>query len=156
MLNWFFQDYALRYSMDKVYAKPALIFEKIAVDDALFMRVGQVLPNMDIAVLENIDLYRYAEINELERAVVVKYVEQEAIEEVIGEVYKLLRKHKPRKKKGEDLDIVIEDDLFIIPKVIAGPFIYNELPGLLLKYEFFGSEKLKEYKISAISTSIEY
>jgi len=149
-----YQNYKTRHSSEKVYAKPALIFEKIDVDDALFMRVGQVLPNMAVNVLEQFDLYRYAEINELEREIVVKYVEQETIEEVIREINKLLRRHSPKKKKEDRVEVVLEDDLFIIPKEVAGNFIYNELPQLLLQYEVFGSEKLKSYKISAVPPSL--
>jgi len=149
-----YEGYKVRHSSEKVYAKPALIFEKIDVDDALFMRVGQVLPNMGISVLEQFDLYRYAEINELEREIIVKYVEQETIEEVIREISKLLRRHSPKKKKEDRMEVVLEDDLFIIPKEVAGNFIYNELSQLLLQYEVFGSEKLKSYKISAVPPSL--
>ncbi len=149
-----FQDFKVQYSEEKVYAKPALIFDKIDVDDALFMRVGQALPNMDVSVLEQFELYRYAEINELERVITVKYVEQETKEEVIRDISKLLKKHTPRRPKAESMDVVLEDDLFIIPKDIAGAFIYNELPQLLLKFLVFGSEKLKSYKISATQPSL--
>lgn len=145
-----YKNFKVRFSGDKVYAKPALIFEKVDVDEALFMRVGQSLPNMDISVLDQFDLFRYAEINELEREIVVKYVEQETIEEVIKTIAKILRKHTPRRKKAESIDVVLENDLFIIPQEVASEFIYNELPNLLLQYEVFGSEKLKSYKISAL------
>lgn len=150
-----YEDFKVKSSSEKVYAKPSLIFEKVDVDDALFMRVGQSLPNMDISVLEQFDLYRYAEIHELEREIIVKYVEQETIEEVIREIGKLLKRHTPRRKKAESIEVVLENDLFIIPKEIASGFIYNELPNLLLQYEVFGSEKLKSYKITAIPPKLD-
>lgn len=143
-----YKDYQVHHTSDKVYAKPALIFEQIDIDDALFMRVGQSLPDMDISVLEQFDLYRFAEVHDLEKAIVVKYVEQETIEEVLGEIQKMLRKHTRKVKKSAQMDVVLEDDLFIIPKEIASEFIYNELPQLLLKYEVFGADKLKSYKIN--------
>ncbi len=149
-----YQDFKVRESEDKIYAKPALVFDKVDVDNALFMRVGQVLPNMDVSVLEQFDLYRFAEINELEREVVIKYVEQETLEEVIGTIAKLLKKHTPKRKKTDRIDIVLENDLFIIPEEIASEFIYNELPELLLHYEVFGAEKLKSYKISAVKPNL--
>lgn len=145
-----YKNYKIRQSTEKVFAKSALIFEKIDTDNALFMRVGQSLPNMEVSVLEQFDLYRFAEINEIEEEIVIKFVEQETIESVIAEIKKLLKKHTPRRKKAEALQVVLEEDLFIIPPEIAGEFIYNELPSLLLKYEVFGAEKLKSYKISAI------
>ena len=59
-------DYIQEYSEEKIYARPALIFEKIDEDDALFMRVGQSLPGLDVGTLEQFDLINYAELNELE------------------------------------------------------------------------------------------
>ncbi len=149
-----YEDYKVTPSAEKVFAKPALIFEKIDTDNALFMRVGQSLPNMDISVLEQFDLYRYAEINEIGKEITIKFVEQETIESVIGDIKKLLKKHTPRRKKSEALDVVLEDDLFIIPPEVAAEFIYNELPQLLLKYAVFGAEKLKSYKISAVQPQL--
>ncbi len=147
-------NYQVKNTEERVYAKPALVFEKIDTDDSLFMRVGQVLPNMDVSVLERFDLYRFVEINDLEKEIVVKYVEQETIEEVMQNISKLLKRHRARKKKEERVEVVLEDDLFIIPKEIAGPFIYSELPQLLLQYEVFGSEQLKSYKITAATPAL--
>jgi len=149
-----FEDYKTQHSSEKVFAQPALIFEKVAVDDALFMRVGQVLPNLEVSILEQFDLFRYADINELEKVIAVKFIEQEPIEEVIRLITKLLKKHTPKKRKSERAEIVVEDDLFIIPQEIASGFIYNELPELLTQFQVFGSEKLKSYKISAVQPAV--
>lgn len=151
-----FEDFKVILSNEKLYAQPALVFEKVDIDDSLFMRVGQVLPNMAIHVLDQFDLYRYAEINELEKTITVKYIEQEPMETVMETVFKLLKKHKKSsRKKDEQEDVVIEGDLFIIPKDTAAGFIYNELPGLLMQYEIFGAEKLKSYKITTKQPSID-
>lgn len=150
-----FEDYRTELSSEKVYAQPALIFEKVAEDDALFMRVGQVLPNLDVNVLEQFDLFRYADMNDLEKVISVKFIEQEPIEEVIRLISKLLKKHTPKKRKNERAEVVVEDDLFIIPQETASGFIYNELPELLTQFQVFGSEKLKSYKISAVQPSID-
>jgi len=143
-----FEDYTIVYSEEKIYARPSLVFEKVDVDDSLFMRVGQSLPDLSVDVLEQFDLVKYAEINELEKQITVKYIEQDPLEEVVSLVRKLLKKHTPRKKKEERTEVVFEDGLFIIPREVAGGFIYNELVELLTQFQVFGAEKLKSYKIS--------
>jgi len=143
-----FADYQVIYSEEKIYARPSLVFEKVDVDDSLFMRVGQSLPDLSVSVLEQFDLFKYAEINELEKQITVKYIEQDPLEEVTQLVSKLLKKHTPRKKKEERTIVVFEDGLFIIPREVASGFIYNELVELLTQFQVFGAEKLKSYKIS--------
>lgn len=143
-----FEDYKVAYSTDKIYARPSLVFEKVDVDDSLFMRVGQSLPDLEVTVLEQFDLFKYAEINELEKQITVKFIEQDPLEDVISIIAKLLKKHTPRKKKEEKINVVFEDGLFIIPREVAGGFIYNELVELLGQFQVFGAEKLKSYKIS--------
>ena len=143
-----FADYQVVYSEEKIYARPSLVFEKVDVDDSLFMRVGQSLPDLSVSVLEQFDLFKYAEINELEKQITVKYIEQDPLEEVTQLVSKLLKKHTPRKKKEERSIVVFEDGLFIIPREVASGFIYNELVELLTQFQVFGAEKLKSYKIS--------
>ena len=143
-----FEDYKVVHSEDKIFARPSLVFEKVDVDDSLFMRVGQSLPDLEVSVLEQFDLFKYAEINELEKIITIKFIEQDPLEEVINTISKLLRKHTPRKKKEERATVVLEDGLFIIPREVAGGFIYNELVELLSQFQVFGAEKLKSYKIS--------
>ncbi len=147
-------DFEVEIREEKVFAHPALIFEKVDVDDALYMRVGQVLPNMTVDVLDKFDLYRFVEINELERKLVVKFVEQESMDSLIATIKKLLKKHSPKGKKGERAEAILEEDLFIIPSEVASNFIYNELANLLLTYQVFGAEKLKSYKVTATQPSV--
>ncbi|MEL7020530.1 MAG: SNF2-related protein, partial [Bacteroidota bacterium] len=142
-------NYAVEHLSEKIYAKPSLIFEKIDIENSLFLRVGQVLPDMDVHILEQFDLYRYTEINDANQKISTKVIEREPLEDVTRAVYKMLRRHQPKGvKKEERTDIIWEEDLFIIPKDTAANFIYNELPNLLEKFEIFGADKLKSYKIS--------
>ncbi|MFK7932271.1 MAG: SNF2-related protein [Saprospiraceae bacterium] len=148
-------NYSIEHSRDKIHAKPSLIFEKIDVEDSLFLRVGQVLPEMDVNVLEQFDLYRYAEINDLESRITTKIIEREPLEDVLDGIYKMLKRHQPKGvKKADRTDIVWEGDLFIIPKETAANFIYNELPNLLTQFQIFGADKLKSYKISTNMPSV--
>lgn len=150
-----YEDYSCEVSREKIVAKPSLIFEKIDENNSLYLRVGQTLPDLDVNVLETYDLYRYPEINELEKSIIVKLIDQEPTELLIASILKLLKKHQPKKKKAEREEIWVEDSLFIIPEETAAAFIYNELPNLLEKFVLFGAEKLKTYKINTKSPKLD-
>jgi SNF2 family DNA or RNA helicase len=156
-LDLAFEDYrvVIRPRADKITASPCLIFEKIDENNALYLRVGQTLPELDFTALEQFDLFRYAEINDLERTIGVRYIEQSPGEVLTGNILKLLRRHETKKKKNERDDIVSDGNLLIIPESTAAPFIYNELPGLLTEYAIFGAEKLRTYKISARAPKLD-
>ncbi|MEM9990716.1 MAG: hypothetical protein AAF738_03070, partial [Bacteroidota bacterium] len=143
-----YEQYKVAHTEQAVVAQPCLIFEKIDLDDALIMRVGQALPDMGVEVLDQFELYRYAEINDIENVITVKAIEREPIESIVQHIHKLLRKHEPKKRGRGGSQLVVEGDMFIIPKEVAASFIYNELPELLVNFQIFGAEKLKSYKIS--------
>ncbi|MEM0993546.1 MAG: DEAD/DEAH box helicase [Bacteroidota bacterium] len=150
-----YEDYRLAFSEDPIKASPCLVFEKIDTDESLLMRVGQVLPDVSVELLDQFELYRFAEINDLERVVTIKTIEREPVELHVQEIEKLLKKQTPRRRnKKERLEILKEGDLFVVPKEVAANFIYNELPELILRYQLFGAEKLKSYKISTVSPGI--
>jgi SNF2 family DNA or RNA helicase len=147
-LAW--EDYRLIAQPDeKIKAEPCLIFEKIDDDNALYLRVGQKLPELGFDALEQFDLYRYAEINEHERTVQVRYIDQAPIDTLTGHILSLLRKHEPKKRKNERSQIIVDGALLVVPEETAAAFIYSELPGLLTEYTLFGAEKLRSYKIKA-------
>lgn len=51
-------------------------------------------------------------------------------------------------------NVYLTDDTFIIPENIAGPFLLNALPSLLKTFDLVGADKLKTYKISAVTPSL--
>lgn len=150
-----YEDYQCEVTREKVIAKPCLIFEKIDENNSLYLRVGQTLPDLDVNVLENFDLYRYPEINELEKKISIKLIDQEPTDQLATSILKLLKKHQPKRKKAEREEIWAEDSLFVIPGETAASFIYNELPNLLEKFVLFGAEKLKTYKINTKSPKLD-
>ncbi|UZR97114.1 DEAD/DEAH box helicase [Chondrinema litorale] len=143
-----YKDYKIKRSEDGIFAEPALIFEKIDEDESLIMRVGQTLPDFDFEFLEQFELFHYAEVNQMEKVINVKIIEQEPVEDLLNIIKKSLTKHIPRKGSKKLADFVQEGNLFIVPKEVASGFIYQELPELLLSFKLFGAEKLKSYKIS--------
>lgn len=150
-----YEDFRCEVTREKVHAKPCLIFEKIDENNSLYLRVGQTLPDLDVSVLETYDLYRYPEINEMERTIQIKLIDQEPTDHIVSSILKLLKKHQPKKKKADREEIWSEGALFVIPEDTAAAFIYNELPNLLEKYVLFGAEKLKSYKIHTKSPKLD-
>lgn len=150
------RNYKFIFTDEHVTAEPSIIFEKIDSDESLIMRVAQSLPELGVEALDQFELFKLAEINDLEGVVTVKYIDREPIESIVQEVEKLLKKQTPskRQKGGKKMEVVVEGELFIVPKEIAANFIYNELPDLLVRYKIFGAEKLKSYKISTVSPSL--
>ncbi len=144
-----FEGYTTFFSDEKVVPRPALIIEKIDADDALYMQVSQVLPSLGMDFFSEFQPEKMASVNELEKVIVVRDVEQDTRFGYIEQVEKLLKKHRPKGKEKKELDIIVDEDHFIVPREIAGSFIYSELPQLMQEYQVYGAEKLKSYKISA-------
>jgi SNF2 family DNA or RNA helicase len=144
-----YEDFQLK-AADPIVASPCLIFEKIDADDSLYIRVAQQLPQTDTDFLEEFELYRYADINELERTIYVRVIERQSLDLLIQTIEKLVEKHVPKEKgrRKSSGQYIVEGNLFVIPREIAGSFIYQELPNLLETFQLFGAEKLKQYKIS--------
>lgn len=145
-----FEDYQLQASSQTIKAQASLIFEKVDEDNALYMRLAQVLPDFPVDTLETFDLYRYASINELERQIEIRFIEQIPIYQIATQLHKQIM---PRKKRGQAVNISSnlfqEDNLFILPSDLAGHFIYQTLPTLLGEFQIFGAEKLKSYRVKA-------
>lgn len=143
-----FEDYQWHSSGQVIKAQASLIFEKVDEDNALYMRLAQVLPDFPVDTLETFDLYRYASINELERRIDIRFIEQIPIHLVATQ---LAKKITPRRKRGQAKNISSnlfqEDNLFILPSDLAGHFIYQTLPTLLEEFQIFGAEKLRSYKV---------
>ncbi|CAH0995407.1 hypothetical protein EMA8858_01528 [Emticicia aquatica] len=155
LLYSYLDNFQLQYNNYKVEelretrgTEPALVFEKIDTDNALHLRVTQILHGFDVEFLEQFDLHRCVEISELEQIIRVVYIEQKPIEELCEVILKLLKKHVSKENKKKTNEIYQEENLFVVPQNIANGFIYNELSTLLLSWKLFGAEKLKSYKIN--------
>lgn len=149
-----FDEYReIEISEEHIKASPCLIFEKIDEVNTLYLRVAQQLPDLTADALEQFNLYRYADINELEKRIHIRYIDQEPLELITGHILALLNKYSSKKAKGESA--IVEGSLLIVPESIAAPFIYQELPKLLTEYVVMGAEKLRTYKIRAIQPTLE-
>lgn len=145
----------LEFSTEKIKAAPCLVFEKLDENQALYMRVAQQLPDLDLNVLEQFNVFRYADMNEPEGRLVVRPVDQTPFDVLIDHLSTLLRKHASKKGKEERETAFQDGNLFVIPEALAADFIYKDLPGLLTEYTVLGAEKLSGYKIRAAQPRLE-
>lgn len=145
-----YDDYQLVPATEPILAQPCLIFEKIDADQSLYVRVTQQLPQTEAGFLDEFDLYRYADINTLERVIALRVVERQPMAALLAQVEKLVEKHTSREKgkRKSQGQYIVEDNLLILPEDLAGPFIYGELPQLLETFQLFGAEKLRQYRVS--------
>jgi SNF2 family DNA or RNA helicase len=142
-------------SEDHIQTQHCLIFEKIDDQKALFLRIAQSLPDLDFNILEQFDLYRYAEINDMAREIRIRLIDQAPAEKLMSDLLQLLKKHEAPKKSKEREEIIEDGNLLIIPENTAAKFIYQELPNLMNTYSVLGAEKLRDYKISTKAPSLQ-
>ncbi|MBN2008259.1 hypothetical protein JW960_02810 [candidate division KSB1 bacterium] len=153
-----FDNIQLRYEKYKVvegpekYARPTLIFEQVDNDGSLYLRVATSLAGFDSEFLNNYDISKIAALNDLEKKIVVSEVIHEDTYGCYDEIERLLKKGKRALKNGADY--FIDDTLFIIEEDLAKEFIYTELTHLLTKFTIFGAEKLKSYKVRAVTPKL--
>ncbi len=129
--------------------KPTLIFEKIDPENALHLRLGVSLGDFDPDFFEAYDVTRVAAVNDLEKRITVSDLLHEEIGSDIKTVEKLIKSH--RRKLNNGAGYYAEDNLFIVEEGLARAFIGAELPRLMGRFAILGAEKLKSYKVRAVS-----
>ncbi|MCB0594511.1 MAG: DEAD/DEAH box helicase [Lewinellaceae bacterium] len=146
-----YSGYQLRFGQEPLPAQPYLAFEQVDENQALYLRVGHVLPGLQVGDMEQFGISRYADIREMEQTVEVRPVEQEPLESLMAQLRKALRQGR-----GKANAAIEEDNLFIVPAEIAGPFIYEELPALLGKFRLYGAEKLRSYRVRTEAPKLNF
>jgi superfamily II DNA or RNA helicase len=139
-----YQDYQTIFNPELLVPQPTLIFEKIDEHQALYLRITQVLPDFDLDFLEQYEADNIVLVNEMENALVVRPIAYQSYEQLVREVVRPIQ-GKSKKMPG----LYQEGNLLVIPQPLAQEFIRVQLPLLLHKYQIYGAEKLKAYKITA-------
>lgn len=144
-----YKGYAVVHLDDPLEMKTAIIFEKVDPDKALHLRVARVLPGMSSEFLQRFELTRIATTDSgMERVVTVRPLHRGSLREDVDSLRDLIIRNSTSKKEARDM--YVEDDYFIIPPAVAGPFLLRSLPYLLSHYIIIGADKLKEYKVSPV------
>ncbi|MCB0850920.1 MAG: DEAD/DEAH box helicase, partial [Bacteroidetes bacterium] len=143
-INLRYENYRLRYSEESILSEPCLIFEKVDVDQTLYLRVGQMLPGIGIDRMKSYLISQFAQVNELEELIIIRPIEQKRQSQLIAHIEKLLKQRGGKSAQ----DYFLEDDTFIIEEEKAREFITSHLFSLLESFKVLGSDQLKAYKIA--------
>lgn len=139
-----YEDYTLEYADNEMQTVPTLVFEKVDTDMSLYLRATQMLPHTDADFFQQFDLLYIANLTS-EHKIQLKRIAQLSNESILSSLHKLILQHAPDKASGKE--VYWEDDFFIIPQKVAGPFLLKALPTLVKEYQILGAEKLYEYKV---------
>ena len=142
-----YEDYTLEYAENEMPTVPTLFFEKVDTDMSLYLRATQMLPHADADFFQQFDLLYIASLT-TEHKILLKRIAQLSNENILASLHKLILQHAPDKASGKE--VYWEDDFFIIPQKVAGPFLLKALPTLVKEYQILGAEKLYEYKVKPI------
>ncbi|MCP4115612.1 MAG: DEAD/DEAH box helicase [Desulfobacteraceae bacterium] len=138
---------------DPKKTRPALIFEHVAPDQSLHLRVSATYPGFSPDFFDNFDLDRIVSVNGMEKTVTVSPLVHGDIAACFHEIHTVLKKHARSLK--QDNTIFLQDNFMIIEPALASMFITRELSSLLSKYTVMGAEKLKSYKVKYVQPKLD-
>jgi SNF2 family DNA or RNA helicase len=141
-----YEDFRVQYLEEPFLSEPCLILEKVDADQTLYLRVGQMMPGITVERMKSYLLSRYAQVNELERTVTIRPIEQTRQAELVAHVEKLLRKSKS-KGRGGPQSYILEDDMFIIDEEPAREFVTQHLYTLVKSFRVIENQQLKAYNL---------
>ncbi|MBD5302432.1 MAG: DEAD/DEAH box helicase [Bacteroides sp.] len=141
-----------RFSQNPELAVPTVVLEKVAQDQALYMRLVATVESMNEDAMENLTLTRSASINE-EGVITIRDIRQPDLSAAEENLTKIILSSSPSRKARKD--VYCENRFFIIPSETASPFLLHHLADVLREFRLIGSGKLKEYKISAVPPKLK-
>ncbi|MCM1029345.1 MAG: DEAD/DEAH box helicase [Alloprevotella sp.] len=124
---------------------PTIVLEKVAADRALYLRVTSTLASSTKADMP-LALTRSATVTDAGQ-VIIRPIESNDIKEEADFLDSLITKSAPSRQAKKE--IYRDDNFFIIPAETAGPFLINHLAAILQRFKLLGSEKLREYQVTA-------
>ncbi len=127
--------------------KPSLIFERVAPDNTLYLRVSNTLPGFDPDFFDHYDITKTVVLNDLEHTIVINDVVPGDTYSICREIEKTLNRLKRERDSLDDAGFFMEDNLFIIEDPLAQTLVQQVLPHMIDDYIVFGSEKLKSYNV---------
>jgi len=136
-------DYKLVPSEQVVETIPTLIFEKVDEDMALYIRLVEGLEGYDHNFLQRFDLIYLARLTMEHQILLHRIAHRDHAADLKSLKHKIVGYAKTSDRKS----VYQEDDLFIVPEAVAGPFLLGALPSLVRDYRIVGSESLKNYKV---------
>ena len=84
----------------------------------------------------------------MEHLIVLRRISQQSDENTATSLYKQIIQCAPNKTAAKE--VYRDEDFFIIPQSVAGPFLLQALPSLVKEFQLLGAESLKDYKVKPI------
>ena len=150
-ISFKYKDYKVQYLDEKKIIKPAVIFEKITINNELILRTSATLGKLSADFFNDFNISKIALINQLEKNISIYECDFDAVFQIYSDIFKNLSSIKRKIKAGTFSE---EDGLFIIDEDIANEFILYNLHTITTKCEIFGSENLKAYKYSSSTPNL--
>ena len=137
-----YNGYSVEEKNETKQITPAVIFEKITVENELVLRTSATVGQLTPEFFNDFNITKIVLVNDLVKTISIYECDFTDVFEIYATIFKNLTSLKRGKK---ELDFSEEDGLFIINEKLAGEFILNHLHSIITKCELFGSEKLKAY-----------
>ncbi len=138
-----YENYSVEIKNEKKLIQPAVIFEKITVDNELVIKTSATVGKLSPEFFNDFNITKIVLINELEGKISIYECDFSDVFEIYGMIFKNLTSLKRTLK---DVNFSEEDGLFVVEQKLANEFIVNNLHTIIEKCELFGNEKLKAYK----------
>lgn len=147
-----YEDYEMEYSTTEVVTSPALVFEKVDEDKALYLHVTHMLQGESFQLAERFDLTWQASLN-VDRKIILKRIIRQSLDPFVDRLQKTILKYASDKQLKKE--VYQEGSFFIVPADIAAPFLLNALPSLLDDFVLLGADKLREYKVKVVHPELK-
>lgn len=150
-VNINYNDYETLFRNDKKSITPAVIFEKVTVDNELVLRVSATIGKLSPEFFNDFNITKIVLLNDLEQKILI----HECDFAEVFEMYSYIFKNLSSLKRGiKNVDFSEEDGLFVLEEKLAHEFIIKNLQTIITKSELFGSDKLKSYKYTTKKPSL--
>lgn len=132
---------------EKVRTSPAILFEQVDDDNALYLKVIESIPGLPVDLTSQFELTRTAT-RTLDRQVLVRPLEHVSLEESLAKVKKQIIQSTSDKQARKD--VYQDGNLFIIPGDTAAHFLRQGLLSLLKDFQLIGTDKLRKYNLQLV------
>ena len=146
-----YENYSLEYKEETKLIKPAVIFEKITVDNELVLRTSATVGKLSPEFFNDFNISKIVLVNDLEKNIAIYECDFSDVFEIYGTIFSKLN---TLKRSMKDTNFSEEDGLFVIQEDLSREFILKNLQTIIAKAQLFGSEKLKSYKYNTTKPTL--
>ncbi|MEA3228761.1 MAG: DEAD/DEAH box helicase, partial [Campylobacterota bacterium] len=146
-----YEEYKTEFKEETKLIKPAVIFEKVTVDNELILRTSATVGKLSPQFFNDFNISKIVLINELEKSISIYECDFSDVFDIYSTIFSKLNSLKRTLKTSLFSE---EDGLFIIEEELSREFILKNLQTIITKAQLFGSEKLKEYNYNTTKPTL--